>query len=30
MPEFWCIDALPFKYMVIEEGIKKMKSYENV
>jgi hypothetical protein len=30
MKEFWCIDALPFQYMIIEDGVKSMRDVKNV
>lgn len=29
MNELWCVDALPFQYMVIENGERKMKNVDN-
>lgn len=29
IPELWCVDALPYRYMVIENGQKMMKEYES-
>lgn len=28
IPELWCVDALPYWYMVIEDGEKRMEKYE--
>ena len=30
MKELWCIDALPFQYMVIEDGVKSMRDVKDV
>lgn len=29
IPELWCVDALPYWYMVIEDGEKRMERYES-
>lgn len=29
IPELWCVDALPYRYMVIENGQKMMREYES-
>jgi hypothetical protein len=30
MKEFWCIDALPLQYMVIEDGVGMMKDVKDI
>lgn len=30
MKEFWCIDALPLQYMIIEDGVRMMKNVKDI